>query len=85
MIAVRGIIGAYPNSFWLVSQSELASFAEALSQMASEADYQRLRDRFGIRRADPDFWRFSDEVHASYHQHQPGVAALLDYNRLENR
>ncbi|HEY7883497.1 MAG TPA: fatty acid cis/trans isomerase [Cellvibrionaceae bacterium] len=85
IIVVRGIIGAYPNSFLLATEKELGLFAQTINGLTSEADYHQFRGQFGIRRADPDFWRISDEIHSSYYQQQPSVAALLDYNRLENR
>jgi hypothetical protein len=44
-----------------------------------------LRDTYGIRRSNPDFWAFSDELLSEYRKTDPGDAALLDYNRLENR
>lgn len=85
LVVVRGIIGAYPNSFLQVPVEGLPALATAVNQLANEADYRRLKDRFGIRRADPDFWHFSDRIHSEYFQQQPFAAGLLDYNRLENR
>lgn len=85
LVVVRGIIGAYPNSFLQVPADHLPALAEAVNQLASEADYRRLKDRYGIRRADPDFWHISDQIHADYFRQQPFAAGLLDYNRLENR
>lgn len=81
----RGIIGAYPNAFILVSEDQLPDFVDRLQKLTSESDYQQLRSHYGIRRSDPDFWYFSDQLHAYYNINQPGEAGLLDYNRLENR
>lgn len=82
---VHGIIGAYPNAFMLVAEDQLADFVRRVQGLASEADYRRLRDHYGIRRSDPDFWTISDDIHAYYAAKQPGDAGILDYNRLENR
>lgn len=81
----RGVIGAYPNSFMRIENHELEEFIQRLQQLRSEQDYHALKSRFGIRRTDPDFWAFSDRVHALYRTAEPTEAALLDYNRLENR
>jgi hypothetical protein len=81
----RGVIGAYPNSFLRVEPGELEEFIEHLQQLGSEQDYLSLKARFGIRRTSPEFWAFSDRVHQLYKTAEPGEAALLDYNRLENR
>ena len=82
---VRGIIGAYPNAFMLVGEKQLPDFVKRIQGLTSEADYHTLRDHYGIRRTDPDFWQISDEIHAYYRATQPNDAGILDYNRLENR
>lgn len=81
----RGIIGSYPNSFMQVKKADLPDFVARVHNLHSEADYQALRDIYGIRRSNPDFWSFSDELLAEYRKTEPEEAALLDYNRLENR
>ena len=81
----RGIIGAYPNSFMRVEEQQLDDFIKRVQALDSEEDYRVLRDIYGVRRSNPDFWAFSDKVHQLYRQSEPDEAALLDYNRLENR
>lgn len=85
LTVTAGIIGAYPNNFWLVEHNKLDEFATAISQLQSEDDYRRLKNRYGIGRSDPNFWDISDRVHAIYRTYQPQSAGILDYNRLENR
>lgn len=82
---VRGVIGAYPNSFLRIGPDELDEFIDRLQQIDSEQGYLALKERFGIRRTHPEFWAFSDRVHQLYQTAEPEEAALLDYNRLENR
>ncbi len=81
----RGIIGAYPNSFMRVEEQQLDDFVARIQALDSEEDYRVLRDIYGVRRSSLDFWAFSDKVHQLYRQTAPEEAALLDYNRLENR
>lgn len=81
----RGVIGAYPNSFLRIGPDELDEFIDRLQQIDSEQGYFALKERFGIRRTHPEFWAFSDRVHQLYKTAEPEEAALLDYNRLENR
>lgn len=80
-----GILGSYPNSFLRVNENELEAFITQFKNMRSEADYRTLRDTYAIRRSHPDFWAFSDGVHRWYFENQLEEAAILDYNRLENR
>ncbi len=85
LTVVRGFLGAYPNAFYRVAEPELKDFVDAVQGLNSEADYQKLLDRFGIRRSDPGFWEHSDKMRQAYHKTAPIQAGLLDYNRLENR
>jgi len=82
---VRGFLGAYPNAFYHVKESNLEDFVSALESLSSEKDYQALLSRFGVTRSDPDFWTHSDAMQAAYHKASPIEAGLFDYNRLENR
>jgi hypothetical protein len=81
----RGIIGNYPNSFMRVEEQQLEDFINRVQTLDSEADYKLLRDIYGVRRSHSDFWAFSDQIHRLYQVTEPDDAALLDYNRLENR
>lgn len=82
---VRGVVGSYPNSFMQVETEKLKKFVKQLAALRTEEDFTLLRDRYGVRRTDSRFWTFSDNVQADYHRLYPAEAALLDYNRLENR
>ncbi|MDR7091629.1 fatty acid cis/trans isomerase [Cellvibrio fibrivorans] len=81
----RGIIGAYPNSFLRIEETEIDAFITQFQQLDSEESYRALKDKYAVRRSNPQFWAFSDKVHQLYHLSEPEEAALLDYNRLENR
>jgi hypothetical protein len=82
---MNGFVGAYPNAFFVVDAAELPGFANAVRGLASEADYQKLLTRYGIRRTDGRFWAHSDALHAAYRRWAPREAGLFDYNRFENR
>jgi hypothetical protein len=82
---VDGFIGAYPETFMQVEESQLPVFVAQLLSMQTEHDYQQLMDQFGVRRTNLDFWQHSDQVQAEYLREQSYKAGLLDYSRLENR
>lgn len=82
---VAGLVGAYPNVLLETGREDLPVLAEMLAALRNEADYTRLLDRFGVRRADPRFWPLSDALHAQQRAANPRTAGLFDYNRLENR
>lgn len=81
----KGIIGSYPNSLMQVNRKDIPDFVARVINIRSEADYQSLRDTYGIRRSNPHFWEFSDQLHKDFYLSDPNEAAILDYNRLENR
>jgi len=82
---VNGFIGAYPNAFFLVNAADLPAFVDAVSRLASEADFRDLLSRYGIRRTDERFWAHSDALTNAYRRWAPKEAGLFDYNRFENR
>ncbi|WGV97970.1 fatty acid cis/trans isomerase [Vibrio sp. YMD68] len=82
---VKGIIGSYPSAFLLVGEKEVPDLVKRLSTLKTEEDYIKLLDQFAIRRSDPNFWPFSDRLHAWYQKNQPIEFGLLDYNRFENK
>ncbi len=85
LTVLAGVVGTYPNAFFQVNEQELAEFVSALELMQTEQDYSQLKDKFAIRRTNPNFWEYADKLHTWYKKNQPNSAGLLDFNRLENR
>ena len=85
LLALDGVIGAYPNAFFAVDPEKLPNFVDAVARMADEADLVRLTENFGVRRTDQRFWPTSDALHAEWRRTAPKEAAVLDYSRFENR
>ncbi|HQU78657.1 MAG TPA: fatty acid cis/trans isomerase [Azonexus sp.] len=85
LLALDGVIGAYPNAFFAVDPEKLPDFVDAIGRLSDEAGLVRLTERFGVRRTDPRFWPTSDALHAEWRRTAPREAAVLDYSRFENR
>ena len=85
LTVTRGLIGSYPNVFLKVSISELPDFVEAINAFSSEEDYQAFLDKYGVRRTDPGFWKYSDNINEVYKKSDSVNAGLFDLSRLENR
>jgi hypothetical protein len=83
LTVLRGFVGAYPNSLFSVSEEQLPELVDALASMDSDAGYDALRVRFGIRRTDARFWPYSDRAIAAYGKLEPLESGLFDYNRLD--
>lgn len=84
LLALNGIVGAYPNAIFTVDRKDLALFAEAVSQLQNPSDLTTLVDRFGVRRTDPRFWTISDAIHEKLRVDHPVEFGALDFSRLEN-
>lgn len=85
LLALDGVIGAYPNALYLVPRAGLAGFVEQVAGLADEAGLVKLTEAYGIRHTDRRFWPLSDAIHAEWRRIAPREAAILDYSRLENR
>jgi Fatty acid cis/trans isomerase (CTI) len=81
LTVVRGFLGAYPNYFFQVNEKEVGQFADDVGKLASPKDFAALREKYGVRRNVPWFWRLSDKIHARYLQQDPIEYGLFDYNR----
>ncbi|MBV2128993.1 fatty acid cis/trans isomerase [Rheinheimera sp. SM2107] len=85
MTLVHGLLGSYPDAFWHLQETDIGKLVAAAQQISNEQDYAGLLDEFGVRRTNPNFWTFSDNINALFQQRNPVSGGWLDYNRLENR
>lgn len=85
LTVVNGVLGAFPNIFLQVNESEIPELVAKIEGLRNEADYSALLDRFGIRRTDERFWAVSDQVLADYANSEVISHGVLDYSRYENR
>ena len=75
--------GAYPDALFLVAREELSAFVSAAAAMHDQADYLKLRERFGVLRTSRAFWSHSDRMHEAARALDPLRAGLFDFNRLD--
>lgn len=85
VLLLNGLAIAIPRSFMRVQEDEISAWVKQIENLASEADYQALMDSYGVRRTNPDFWRFSDSLVEAQKRMKPMPSGLFDYARLENR
>lgn len=85
MLVLNGFVGSYPGAFYQIKESEIQDFVKKLKRVDNEAEFNTLRDQYGVRRTDPSFWKFSDQLNHGYKKLEPLNFGRLDYNRLENR
>lgn len=76
-----GVLGAYPNMFFVVPEADMELFSSELVHVTSAADYERLVDRFGVRRSNPTFWSIYDTIGMAYSAGDPVHSGILDLTR----
>ncbi|MBW2658897.1 MAG: fatty acid cis/trans isomerase [Deltaproteobacteria bacterium] len=80
---IVGFLGSYPNYFIDIQQDDLPDFFDLLANL-SKMDMKEAKKRFnkyGINRADKNFWEEYDWFQARFNAEQPVQSGLFDLNR----
>jgi len=77
----QGLLGAYPNMFFVVQEPQIDEFSSAVARLKSTADYERLVDRFGVRRSNKLFWSVFDSINAAHLSDDRVRSGTLDLTR----
>jgi len=81
---VRGYLGSYPNLLFDVNVDHIDSFTQTLTSVENAADFEKLVDRWGVRRTSPRFWNTVDWIHQDARRRNPTEAGLFDFGRYKN-
>lgn len=79
-----GIITSYPNFSFNIAAGEIKDFSESMQAANSKTGFDRIVERWGVRRTHPEFWKFFHDFSAYILETEPVEAAILDMNRYEN-
>jgi hypothetical protein len=60
------------------------SGAKTLMSVEDMADFEKLVDRWGVRRTSPKFWSMADWNHRDTRKRSPTEAGLFDFGRYTN-
>jgi hypothetical protein len=74
---VPGLVGSYPNQFFVVNEDQVGAFVEAVQTQP----WTTLLNRFGVGRGDPRFWGTSDAMNTQFLRADPLHAGVLDLTR----
>lgn len=80
---VPGIVGAYPNAFWVVREDDLPRLARDLAAVRGPSGYRALAARVAVARSSAKFWQEGDWVLNTYRNLEPIEWGILDYSRYE--
>lgn len=77
----KGIFGSYPAMLFVVAESDVEAFARQAARITSDAGYEKLVDKFGIRRTSQRFWPAFDKINALALRNEPIARGHLDLTR----
>ena len=78
---IKGFIGSYPNYFFDVHQSELPDFFDLLMNIKNTPEDLKRFEKYGINRANNEFWGKYDWFQERFNKDQPVTSGLFDLNR----
>lgn len=80
-----GVMSSYPNFMFNVPADQVPAFVEAMEAARDDAGrFERIVERWGIRRSHPEFWRYFHDMDRYIKEVAPLEAGVLDMNRYEN-
>jgi len=85
MSVYKGILGSYPNFFYIVREEEIAKFADTVTAIRNRDDYERFVSIYGVRRTSSKFWKEADWFNNQFAKQDPIGYGIFDLNRYNNR
>ncbi|MNQ70248.1 Fatty acid cis/trans isomerase (CTI) [compost metagenome] len=79
-----GVLSSYPNFMFNLKAAEVDDFVSAMEQARDSAAFDKLVQRWGIRRTHPQFWFYFHDLAAYIRETEPVEAGELDMNRYQN-
>ena len=76
--AYPNVINGFPNLFVALDLDQAAPFLAGLSAVASPADWEGFKERYGILRNSAQLWPFYDWITDWNFKHRRGAAGYLD-------
>ena len=78
---IKGFIGSYPNYFLDVDEKDLPEFFSLLEYFDNSPEAIEQMKKFGVNRADDNFWEVYDWFQKRFNENEPVQSGLFDLNR----
>jgi len=78
------VLGSYPNFIFNIPAAQVPAFVEAMEQARDPNAFEKIVQRWGIRRSNPQFWDYFHDLTRYIQETEPVEAGVLDMNRYEN-
>jgi len=79
-----GVLSSYPNFIFNIPAKEVPAFVDAMQNAKDANRFERIVERWGIRRSNPQFWFYFHDLDHYIQETEPVEAGVLDMNRYEN-
>ncbi|MGW8193639.1 MAG: fatty acid cis/trans isomerase, partial [Desulforhopalus sp.] len=78
---IKGFVSSYPNYFFVVDAADLPDFFEILDNYDNSEEYVKRLEKYGVNRAEENFWDVYDWFQAEFMKSQGTKAGIIDLNR----
>lgn len=82
---IEGFVGSYPNLFLIVDYQDLPDFFDMMHNYDGSKKYIDKFIKYGINRANEDFWETYDWFQDRFLESNPKEAGLFDLNRYYHK
>jgi hypothetical protein len=79
-----GVLSSYPNFMFNIPADQVEDFVQAMEQAKDQPAFERIVERWGVRRSHPQFWVLFHDLTSYIQETEPVEAGVLDMNRYEN-
>ncbi|WP_323155391.1 fatty acid cis/trans isomerase [Pseudomonas alvandae] len=79
-----GVLSSYPNFIFNIPAGQVPAFVDAMESAPDAATFERIVERWGIRRSHPQFWQYFHDLSRYIQETDPVEAGVLDMNRYQN-
>jgi len=75
------VLSSYPNFMFNVPADQVPAFVDAMEGAKDAAQFEKVVERWGIRRSHPQFWFYFHDLSQYIHETEPVEEGVLDMNR----
>ncbi|MDP9780753.1 fatty acid cis/trans isomerase [Pseudomonas fluorescens] len=79
-----GVLSSYPNFIFNIPAGQVPAFVDAMENAQDVPAFERIVERWGIRRSHPQFWDYFHDLDRYIQETEPLEAGVLDMNRYQN-
>ncbi|MCF5570242.1 peptidylprolyl isomerase, partial [Pseudomonas sp. PA-3-11C] len=79
-----GVLSSYPNFMFNIPARQVPEFVAQMEQAKDAKSFEKIVDRWGVRRSHPLFWQYFHDLSRYIHETTPVEEGVLDMNRYEN-